>query len=166
MGGEANKTTRTRVGAPLVDVDLRKTRNEQLELFLREDLKQVLGDDLVKTLKESLPTEESASVRDRIAQSGRTHPDLVLDLCRKPLIRDQANVLGFVLVRDCNVASVGDEIDDLGNAKVVALDGHSEIQDAVDVVVEHPDERLVILGVNGLEVSMVDGLPEHVLVDS
>lgn len=49
-GGEA----RTGVGAPFVDIDLGKTRDEQLEFPLRENLEHLLRHNLVQSLEESL----------------------------------------------------------------------------------------------------------------
>ena len=99
------------------------------------------------------------------SQGERTHPNLVLDLCREPLVGYQPDVLGLVLVRHGDVPPIRNEVDDLGHSKVIALDGERQVEDTVDVVLEHPYERLVVLGVDRLEVVVVDGLAEHVLVD-
>jgi hypothetical protein len=127
------------------DVDLGKARDEQLELALREDLENLLGDDLIKTLENSVR--------------------LILNLRREALLGDEANVLGLVLVGDGDVAAVGDEVDDFDDAELVALNGEGEVDDPLDGVGEHPLKTFVVLRIDRLEVAVVDGFAEHVLVD-
>lgn len=97
--------------------------------------------------------------------SPRTYADLILDLDRQPLVGDEADVFSLVVVGDGNVATVGDEVDNLDDAEVVTLDREGQVEHAVNVVVEHPDERLVVFGVDRFEIVVVDPLAEHVLVD-
>lgn len=81
------------------------------------------------------------------------------------MLRNEPHVIVLVLVRDGDVTPIGNEIDDIGHPKLVSLDGEGQVENAINVVVEHPHERLVVFRVDGLEVVVIYWLAEHVLVD-
>lgn len=69
-----------------------------------------------------------------------TYVHLVLDVDRQALVRNQTHVLAFVLVRDRDVPSIRDEIDRLNYTEVVTLSRECQVDNSVNVIVQHPNE--------------------------
>lgn len=137
--GRQGRERRGRTGKKRAEVKGREGRNSS------EGKKRTSGDNLIEPVQDSV--------------------HLLLDLDRETLVGDEADVFGLVLVCHRDVTTAGNEVRDLDDAELFALDGEGEVEDAVDVVGECPLERLVVLRVDRLEVAVVDGLAEHVLVD-
>jgi hypothetical protein len=94
-----------------------------------------------------------------------THIHLILDFDGKTLISDETNVFSFILVRNGDVSSIRNEIDSLDDTEFITFNGEVELNDSIDIVLQHPLQRVVVGVVDRFEVSVVDRFSEHVLVD-
>ena len=68
---------------------------------------------------------------------------LLFDRSSELPLNHQANVLMLVLFGDGNVATIRNEIDSVHNTKLVIINREGFSDDVGDVVLKHPDERLV-----------------------
>lgn len=132
--------------SPVVDVNLGKTRDEELELLLVKDGNQLGRDNVVETLEKLF--------------------HLLLDAGQEAVLNNQADVLLLVLVRDGNVAAVGYQIDNLFGSKHMRNDGKRLGENVLNVILEHPAERLVVVEVERLHILEGDILSKNTLQTS
>ncbi len=130
---------------PVVDIDLGDTADQELELSLVEDVDEILGDELVEALLERL--------------------ELLGDALLDAPLDHEVDVLLLVLVGHVDVAAAGDEILDRDDAETLIIGGEGLLEDASrDVVVEHPLQGAVEIGIHALHVGEDDRLAQDHLV--
>ena len=71
----------------------------------------------------------------------------------------------LVLFRHRNIATVLNEIHNLRDAKGLRLDGESLSDNVGDIVLEHPQQRFVVIEIQSLHILDRDRLAEDPLVD-
>ena len=91
--------------------------------------------------------------------------DLILDRVLDPVTNDQSDVLLLVLFSHTDLGTTLLELDNLLFTELIIFNSEFLINDVGNIVVEHPLERFVVLGIDRLEVSHVDSLAEDLLVE-
>ncbi len=112
---------------PVVDVDVRQTRDEKLELLLVEDSNKLGRYDLVEACQEVL--------------------ELLLDRFHKAVLDNQPDVLLLVLFCNGNVLTIGNQVDSFHSTEAIDIDRKRLKGDVRDVVLQDPYERLVVVQV-------------------
>jgi hypothetical protein len=131
---------------PLIDVDLRKTRDQKFQLLFVEDGDQVWRNDLV--------------------EAGQEIVDLLLDRLDESVLDNALDIVLLVLLGDGDVAAVLDQVDDLLLAKVVSFDGEGLSNNIRDIILQHPEQRLVVVQIQRFHILDRDSPAEDLLVNS
>lgn len=74
------------------------------------------------------------------------------------MINHQLHVLLFILIGHRNVSAIWNEVNDLRLAEGLRLDGEGLSNDIRNVVLKHPDKRLIVVQVKSFHVFDADGL--------
>lgn len=82
------------------------------------------------------------------------------------MLDDEANIVMLVLFGNRHIPTVGDQVNDVCDTKLLVLDRERLRDNISDVVLKHPAERLVVVWVKGLHVLDGNGLAKDALVDS
>eukprot|EP01139_Manchomonas_bermudensis_P024103 Amastigsp_a842032_75.p2 type:complete len:235 gc:universal Amastigsp_a842032_75:208-912(+) len=133
------------VALPVVDIDVVDAADEKLELFLVKDPEELERNDVVE------PVEEHA------------HP--VLDDVDEAELDNKAHVFLLVRVGDVNGLAAGLELDAAARVKLCDVVDELLEEHAVDIVCQHPSERVRKLRVNDLHVRDVRLLAQHHFVE-
>jgi len=89
---------------------------------------------------------------------------LLFDRSSELPLNHQANVLMLVLFGDGNVATIRNEIDSVHNTKLVIINREGFSDDVGDVVLKHPDERLVVVWIKRFHILERDKFAQDALV--
>ena len=139
-------TTVIRVLLPIIDINLGNTTNQQLKLAFVEHVDQVLRDELVEALLERL--------------------ELLLNTLFDPPLDHQIDIFLLVLVRNRNVPTIGDKILLGDHAESLVFSREGRVKDIRNVVVQHPLQRPMEIGIHTFHIRQADSLSENHLVQS
>lgn len=148
------------VCTPVIEVDVGKAGNEKLELLLVEDGDKFCGNNVVESCKVAL-VEILLLMFAKLTLEELLH--LLLYASQEPILYHQPNILVLVLLGNGNIPSVGNQIDNLLNAKLVADNTKSLGNHVVNIVFENPAQRTVVVQVNCFHVLESDRLAENTL---
>src|SRR5947207_2689372 len=91
---------------PILDIDLRETRDEQFQFLLTENRNKFCRDNVMEAYRQILLDME---------QTCEELPQLVFNTRLKFIFRDKSDILRLILIRNRNRVTFWNKVDNMGN---------------------------------------------------